>query len=77
MPLHTAPRDERPAIGFGLLGYGFMGRAHSHSLHSIGHMYWPGAARPELVAVAGHPLWVLLVHDGLARHDFRPGGGRF
>ena len=53
MPLHTAPRDERPAIGFGLLGYGFMGRAHSHSLHSIGHMCWPSAARPVLVAVAG------------------------
>ena len=53
MPLHTAPRDERPVIGFGQLGYGFMGRAHSHSLHSIGHMCWPSSARPVLVAVAG------------------------
>jgi predicted dehydrogenase len=53
MSLHPAPRDERPTIGFGLLGYGFMGRAHSHSLHSIGHMYWPSAARPQLVAIAG------------------------
>ena len=53
MPITPAPRDERPAIGFGVLGYGFMGRAHSHSLLSIGHMFWPSAARPELVAIAG------------------------
>lgn len=53
MPITPAPPDERPALGFGLLGYGFMGRAHSHSLLSVRHMFWPSAARPELVSIAG------------------------
>jgi predicted dehydrogenase len=30
-----------------------MGRAHSHALHSVGHMFWPSAARPQLVAIGG------------------------
>ena len=32
-------------IGVGMLGYAFMGKAHSHALLSIGHMTWPRAAR--------------------------------
>jgi predicted dehydrogenase len=53
MPINATPPDERPVVGFGVLGYGFMGRAHSHALHSIGHMFWPSAARPGLVAIGG------------------------
>ncbi len=53
MPTTPAPRDERRALGFGLLGYGFMGKAHSNALRTIGYMFWPSAARPELVAIAG------------------------
>ncbi|MEV0291610.1 Gfo/Idh/MocA family oxidoreductase [Kribbella sp. NPDC050820] len=53
MALTAAPADERRAIGFGLLGYGFMGKAHSNALHKIPYIFWPSAARPELVAIAG------------------------
>ena len=50
--LDTAP-DERPVVGFGLLGYGFMGKAHSNALRTIPYIFWPGHARPELVAISG------------------------
>ena len=53
MPLTPAPRDDRRPLGFGLLGYGFMGKAHSNALNTIRYMFWPSAARPELVAIAG------------------------
>jgi predicted dehydrogenase len=53
MPITPTAPDERRAVGFGLLGYGFMGRAHSNALHTIRYMFWPSAARPELVAIAG------------------------
>ena len=53
MPTIPSPRDERRALGFGLLGYGFMGRAHSNALHTIPHTFWPSDVRPELVAIAG------------------------
>jgi predicted dehydrogenase len=45
--------DERRAIGFGLVGYGFMGKAHSNALRTIPYIFWPGSARPELVAISG------------------------
>jgi predicted dehydrogenase len=42
-----------PSIGVGMLGYGFMGRAHSSALRSIRHMTWPPPLIPELVSIAG------------------------
>jgi predicted dehydrogenase len=53
MPLTPAERDERRTVGFGLLGYGFMGKAHSNALRTIPYIFWPSSARPELVAIAG------------------------
>ena len=53
MPTIPAPRDERRALGFGLLGYGFMGKAHSNALHTIPYIFWPSYVRPELVSIAG------------------------
>jgi len=53
MPLTPAQRDDRRPIGFGLLGYGFMGKAHSNALRTIPYIFWPSEARPELVAIAG------------------------
>jgi predicted dehydrogenase len=53
MALIETPRDDRRRLGFGLLGYGFMGKAHSNALRTIPYMFWPSAARPELVAIAG------------------------
>jgi len=53
MPLTPAPRDERRPVGFGLLGYGFMGKVHSNALRTIPYIFWPSGTRPELVAIAG------------------------
>lgn len=53
MALVSAERDERRPLGFGLLGYGFMGKAHSNALRTIPYIFWPSVARPELVAIAG------------------------
>lgn len=53
MTLNSAPPDERETLGFGLLGYGFMGKAHSNALRTIPYVFWPSRARPELVAISG------------------------
>jgi predicted dehydrogenase len=52
-PLKPADLDDRRPLGFGLLGYGFMGKAHSNALRTIPYMFGSSAARPELVAIAG------------------------
>ena len=40
-------------IGVGMLGYAFMGKAHSHALRTIGHMTWPAPLEPRLERIAG------------------------
>lgn len=50
---YDAPADERPTIRVGMLGYGFMGRAHTNALRTMPYIFWPGGARPELVAICG------------------------
>jgi predicted dehydrogenase len=44
---------EAPAIGVGMLGYAFMGKAHSHAFKTIPYMMYPPPAIPRLVAIAG------------------------
>ncbi len=44
---------ELPEIGVGMLGYAFMGKAHSHAFRTIAHMTWPPPLVPRLVALAG------------------------
>ena len=44
--------DAQP-IGVGMLGYAFMGKAHSNAYKKIAYMTWPPPLRPELVAIAG------------------------
>jgi predicted dehydrogenase len=44
--------DVRP-IGIGMLGYAFMGKAHSNAYKTLAYMTWPPPMRPELVAIAG------------------------
>jgi predicted dehydrogenase len=46
-------RGELQEIGVGMLGYAFMGRAHSNALRSIPFAINPPPALPRLVAVAG------------------------
>ncbi|MGI9147025.1 MAG: Gfo/Idh/MocA family protein [Chloroflexota bacterium] len=42
-----------PRIGVGMLGYAFMGKAHSHALKTLPHMVYPPPAMPVLAAIAG------------------------
>jgi len=48
-----APADERPQLSIGMLGYGFMGKAHSNALKTLPYMFWPRAARLDLHTIAG------------------------
>ena len=49
------PRAEgqAPTIGVGMLGYAFMGKAHSNALKKLPYMMYPPVAIPRLVAIAG------------------------
>src|SRR5512135_2794695 len=40
-------------VGVGMLGYAFMGKAHSNAYHKLSYMTWPPPMRPQLVAIAG------------------------
>ena len=40
-------------IGVGMLGYAFMGKAHSNAYKTLSYMAWPPPYMPELVAIAG------------------------
>ena len=44
---------DAPEIGVGMLGYAFMGKAHSHAMLNIAHMMYPPPAAPRLVGIAG------------------------
>jgi predicted dehydrogenase len=44
---------EAPVIGVGMLGYAFMGKAHSNAFKKIPYMMYPPPAIPRLVAVCG------------------------
>jgi predicted dehydrogenase len=53
MALQRTTPDERPELGFGLLGYGFMGKAHSNALSTIPYIFDELAVRPARRAIAG------------------------
>lgn len=40
-------------IGVGMLGYAFMGKAHSNAYRTLAYMTWPPPLLPDLVALAG------------------------
>ncbi|MFL7838244.1 MAG: Gfo/Idh/MocA family protein, partial [Candidatus Promineifilaceae bacterium] len=42
-----------PEIGVGMLGYAFMGKAHSNALRTIPYMMYPPVAIPRLVSISG------------------------
>src|SRR5512136_1568408 len=44
---------EAPVIGVGMLGYAFMGKAHSNAFKKIPYMMYPPVAIPRLVAICG------------------------
>ncbi len=44
---------DAPEIGIGILGYAFMGKAHSNAFKTIPYMMYPPVAIPKLVGIAG------------------------
>jgi predicted dehydrogenase len=44
---------EAPVVGVGMLGYAFMGKAHSNAYKKLPYMMYPPVAIPHLVAIAG------------------------
>lgn len=42
-----------PEIGVGMMGYAFMGKAHSNAYKKIPYMVYPPPAIPNLIAIAG------------------------
>jgi predicted dehydrogenase len=40
-------------IGIGMLGYAFMGKAHSNGYKKLSYMAWPPPLMPRLVSIAG------------------------
>jgi predicted dehydrogenase len=48
----SADPNER-TVNVGLLGYGFMAKAHSNAYITTPYIFWPRSARPHLRAIAG------------------------
>src|SRR5690606_32328602 len=44
---------DAPSIGIGMLGYAFMGKAHSNAFKTLPYMMYPPVAIPRLVSIAG------------------------
>ena len=44
---------EAPEIGIGMVGYAFMGKAHTNAFKKIPYMMYPPVAIPRLVGIAG------------------------
>ncbi len=45
--------SQAPEVGVGMLGYAFMGKAHSNAFKKIPYMVYPPPAVPRLIAIAG------------------------
>jgi predicted dehydrogenase len=45
--------SKAPEVGVGMLGYAFMGKAHTNAYKTIPYMIYPPPAVPKLVAIAG------------------------
>lgn len=44
---------EAPEVGVGMMGYAFMGKAHSNAYKKLPYMVYPPPAIPQLIAIAG------------------------
>ena len=64
----VAAGGEVPEIGVGMLGYAFMGKAHSNAYKTLQYMTWPPPLRPMLVAIAGRNEQA--VADAARRYGF-------
>jgi predicted dehydrogenase len=52
-PVDREALGHLPVIGVGMIGYGFMGKAHSNALLKFPALFWPPPARVSLVAICG------------------------
>jgi predicted dehydrogenase len=50
---YPSQTDEIAEIGIGMLGHGFMGKAHTNAYKTLAYMMWPPPLRPLLVSIAG------------------------
>ncbi len=57
-----------PEVGVGMLGYAFMGKAHSNAYKTIPYMIYPPPAVPKLVAIAGREEEA--VREAAARYGY-------
>lgn len=48
-----AASGDIPEVGIGMLGYAFMGKAHSNAFRTIPYMMYPPPAIPRMVSVSG------------------------
>jgi predicted dehydrogenase len=64
----TANGQSIPHIGVGMLGYAFMGRAHSNAYRTLSYMTWPPPMHPDLVAIAGRDE--VAVEDAARRYGY-------
>ena len=65
----SSGRENVPEIGVGMLGYAFMGKAHSNALRKIPYMVDPLPAVPALVSICGRNE--AAVRDAAARYGFQ------
>jgi len=63
-----AESGDVPRVGVGMLGYAFMGKAHSNAFKTIPYMMFPPPAIPELVAICGRDQTA--VAEAAARYGY-------
>ncbi|MEM2465423.1 MAG: Gfo/Idh/MocA family oxidoreductase [Candidatus Bathyarchaeia archaeon] len=61
--------EELPKIGVGILGYAFMGKAHSHAYIDLPIFFHPPPAKPILVAICGRNE--KLVREAARRYGYK------
>ena len=49
----AAAEGEIPSIGIGMLGYAFMGKAHTNAFKKISYITYPPPYFPRLVSISG------------------------
>ena len=67
----SGPDGDIPSVGIGMIGYAFMGKAHSNGYKKIPYMMYPPAANPILVNIAGRskePVATAAQRFGFRRH---------
>ena len=64
----TRPSIDKAEIGIGLIGYAFMGKAHSNALKTVAYMVYPPPLVPRLAAIAGRRQSA--VEEAAARYGY-------